>query len=60
MEFSRQEYPSGLPLPSLGDFPNPDQIQVSCTAGRFFIIWATGEAEILQENFKLQNWYNME
>ena len=23
MEFSRQEYQSGLPFPSLGDFPDP-------------------------------------
>ena len=33
---SRHEYWSGLPFPSPGD-----QTQVSCIAGRFFIIWAT-------------------
>ena len=36
-EFPRQEYWSGLPLPSLGDLPQPrDQTLVSCIAGRFF------------------------
>ena len=38
MEFSRQEYWSGLPFLSPGDFPdqgiNP---RASCTAGRFFL-----------------------
>ena len=37
MEFSKQEYWSGLPWPR-------DRTQVSRTAGRFFIIWATREA----------------
>ena len=32
MEFSRQEYWSDLPFPSLGDLPDP---RVSCIAGRF-------------------------
>ena len=44
MEFSRQEYGSGLPCLSLGDLPNSDWTQVSCIAGRFFTIWATREA----------------
>ena len=35
MEFSRQEYWSGLPFPSPGDLPNPG------IAGRRFNIWAT-------------------
>ena len=39
MEFSRQEYWSGLPSPSPGD-----QTQVSCIVGRRFTIWATREA----------------
>ena len=43
MGFSRQEYWSGLPFPSLGDLPR-DWIQVFHTAGRFFTIWATREA----------------
>ena len=45
MEFSRQEYWSGLPCLSLGDLPWPrDQTRVSHTAGRFFTIWATRNA----------------
>ena len=43
MEFSRQEYWSGLPFPSPGDLPR-DQAQVSHIACRFFTIWATREA----------------
>ena len=39
MEFSRQEYWSELPLPTLGDFPNPGLGSVSpaspVLAGRF-------------------------
>ena len=45
MGFPRQQYWSGLPCPPPGDLPNPRvQIQVSCIAGRFFIIWSTREA----------------
>ena len=44
MEFSRQEYWSGLPLPFPGDRPR-DQTQISCIAGRVFTIWATREAQ---------------
>ena len=37
MEFSRQEYWSGLPFPSLGDLPNPGIKPVSPElSGRFF------------------------
>ena len=39
MEFSRQEYWSGLPLPPPRDLPDPGiepTSPVSCTAGRFF------------------------
>ena len=37
MESSRQEYSSGLPFPSPGDFPNPGIKPVSLAlAGRFF------------------------
>ena len=47
-EFSRQEYWSGLPFPSPGDFSQSrGQSQVSCAAGRFFTIWATREAAVL-------------
>jgi len=42
MEFSRQEYWSGLPLPSPGDLPNPGIEPVSlishALAGRFFTV----------------------
>ena len=44
MGFSRQEYWSGLPFPFPGDLPDPGIEPVSCTAGRFFTIWATREA----------------
>ena len=43
MEFSRQEYWSGLPFPSLGDISDRDWTQVTCFAGRFFTIWTTGD-----------------
>ena len=48
MEFSRQEYWSGLPFPFPGDLPDPGIEPVSLSspalAGRFFTSWATGEA----------------
>ena len=48
MEFSRQEYWSGLPFPSPGDLPNPrDRTQVSCIKGRFFTNWAVREAQMM-------------
>ena len=45
IEFSRQEYWSGLTFPSPGDHPDlgirpKDQTQAFCIAGRFFIICA--------------------
>ena len=37
VEFSRQEYWSGLPFPSLGDLPNPGiELRSPTSAGRFF------------------------
>ena len=40
MGFSRQEYWSGLPLPSPGDLPNPGiQLVSPALAGRFFYHW---------------------
>ena len=48
MGFSRQEYWSGLPFPSSGDFPNPRIEPTSVTspalAGGFFITSTTWEA----------------
>ena len=42
MEFSRQEYWSGLPSPSLSFlYPTKDWTWVSGNAGRFFTVWAT-------------------
>ena len=47
MEFSRQEYWSGLQFHSPGESYWPrDQAQASCIAGRFLIVWATREALI--------------
>ena len=44
MEFSRQEYWSGSPIPfSRGSSQSKDQTQVSCIAGRFFTVLATRE-----------------
>ena len=48
MGFSRQKYWSGLPFPPPGDLPNPGvEPRASCKAGRFFTIWAIGEALLL-------------
>ena len=45
MEFSRQEYWSGLLLPfPRNQFQPRDWTEVPCIAGRFFTIWATREA----------------
>ena len=44
MEFSRQEYWSGLPCSSRGSSLPRDQTQASYIAGGFFTIWATKEA----------------
>ena len=41
MGFSRQEYWSGLPFPSLGDLPDPGiRIWASHIVGRCFTVWA--------------------
>ena len=50
MEFSRQEYWSGLPLPPPRDLPNPGMEIVSCTscvAGRFFTAEPPGKHSLL-------------
>ena len=44
MEYSRQEFWSGLPFPPPGDLPNPE-IEPRCLAGRFFTTSATWEAK---------------
>ena len=48
MEFSRQEYWSGVPFPPPGDFPDPEikptSLVSSALAGGFFAAKATWEA----------------
>ena len=48
MEFSGQKYRSGLPLPTLGDLPNPGieptSLESLALEGRFFAMSATWEA----------------
>ena len=49
MEFSRQEYWSGLPFPFLGDLPDPGiefGSSVFCIAGRFFTNSVTRETQL--------------
>ena len=47
MEFSRQEYWSGLPLPSPGHLPEPGiEPWVSRMAGRFLTIWDIRKAHV--------------
>ena len=43
MEFSRQEYWSGLPFPSPGNLPNPGIKHKSPALQTFFILWGTRE-----------------
>ena len=56
MEFSRQEYWSGLPCPSLGDLPNPGVKPVSFSspvlAGTFFISSTTAVLNLICDNWK--------
>ena len=50
MEFSRQEYWSGVPFPSVGCLPDPETEPMSLTsalAGMVFITRATWEAQLL-------------
>ena len=49
MEFSRQEYWSGLPFPFPGDLPIT--VRVSYTTGRFFTIWTTRVLSEMIPNF---------
>ena len=54
MGFSRQEYWSGLQFPSPGESsPLRDQTQVSHTAGRLFMVWATREDPVKGNWIKL-------
>ena len=47
MEFSRQEYWSGLPFPWGSSRPR-DRTQVSCIIGRCFTGWATRKVRVTQ------------
>ena len=49
MEFSRQEYWSGLPFPSLGDLPDPG-LNLGPLHCRNFTHWATGHALYFTED----------
>ena len=55
MEFSRQEYWSGLPCPSPRDLPGPGTEPISPTspalAGGFFTTSATWEAHIIKYTY---------
>ena len=54
MEFFRQEYWSGLPLPTPGDLPNPEteprSLASPALAGRFFTTEPLREAEYIMRN----------
>ena len=53
MEFSRQEYLSGLPFPSLGDLPDPGIESASpALAGRFFTSEPPGKPILKMVSFK--------
>ena len=56
MEFSRQEYWSGLPFPIPGDLPNPGIEPVSpvlpALEGRFFTTEPPGKPEIFHEDLR--------
>ena len=57
--FSRQEYWSGLPFPSLKDLLDSGiKPQVSCIAGKFFRVWATREAHVIYRKhlYSRNNW----
>ena len=46
MEFSRQEYWSGLPFPSPGDLPNPEfELGSPAFAGQSFTVLTTREVQ---------------
>ena len=51
MEFSRQEYWSGVPFPSRGSSRPGDWTRVSRIAGRRFSIWATSETPKLGKEY---------
>ena len=61
VEFSRQEYWSGLPFPSPGDLPNPGIKPVSpASRGRVFTVWATREAQVLHDYSRCYFWVKLD
>ena len=54
MEFSKQEYWSGLPFPTPGDLPDPrigpESLESPALAGGFFTTTPTGKPLLLLEN----------
>jgi len=60
MEFSRQEYWSGLPFPTPVDLPNPGSETPSLVSpalvGGFFTSRATWEAHIFNRVVKKKKW----
>ena len=55
IEFSRQEYWSGLPCPPPGDLPDPGiEPRVSLIVGRCFTVWATREVLVID----YINWFS--
>ena len=63
MGFPRQECWSGLPFPSPEESSRPkDQTQVSCIAGRLFMVWATTESQPLWDMLQSNRcfWQNLE
>ena len=55
MEFSRQEYWSGLPCPPPGDLPDPGLEPTSLASptlgGRFFTNWPPGKSQLIITNY---------
>ena len=54
MEFSRQEYWTGLPFPSPGDLPDPGIEPTSASlAGEFFTAELPGRPQLIYSNITL-------
>ena len=57
VEFSRPEYWSRYPFPSLGELPNPGiPTQISLIAGRFFTCWAIFWTQELNQGLPNCRW----
>ena len=59
LEFSRQEYWSGLPFPSPGDLPNPGMEPRSLSRVRLFVIpWTAAHQAPLSMGFSRQEYWS--